>query len=470
MTKVSFSCVVLTRCVFVVASAIVTLGCRDVLGLQDKTICERDSDCPALCGARCVARACTFSKTGGPCGADGAGRCNEGGACMHRDVTLTSNYRHTCARMHDGRLWCWGGNGEGQLGDGTLNDRLNPIRIEGLPLVLNGPRTVGLGYGHTCIVGEDGTVWCWGNNEGSQSSATQPPSPRHLLKPMRIGGLPPAKEVVAGYGHTCALTVSGEIYCWGYDSFGQCGQPAHDVIAPPAKVPSIGPALDVMTIKNHTCAIENSGRLLCWGDNASGEIGTRTSADNIVAVPTQVDLTLPTDSSTTNTARGIGLSFESTCAIRNDRQSVVCWGKNDLAQVGNGKVSAIERTPSEVVVSGGGQIHGRWLISTSASFGCAYDDSGEQGILYCWGTTWPGQLGKNLSRNATDGIQHVSVVAEPIDLPYSVAFGDQHGCALFGSDVPIIECFGRGSNVGRGADAGAQQLDPEPVIWLPEGH
>jgi alpha-tubulin suppressor-like RCC1 family protein len=47
-------------------------------------------------------------------------------------VELASGSEHTCARTRDDAVWCWGANGSGQLGDGTLNDQSEPVAVMGL--------------------------------------------------------------------------------------------------------------------------------------------------------------------------------------------------------------------------------------------------------------------------------------------------------------------------------------------------
>jgi len=80
-------------------------------------------------------------------------------------VQLASNASHTCARKDDGTLWCWGSNYEGQLGDGTTTDRAMPVQVQ-LPTRV---RQVAVSSeDRTCAVLDDGTAWCWGNNDGCE--------------------------------------------------------------------------------------------------------------------------------------------------------------------------------------------------------------------------------------------------------------------------------------------------------------
>jgi alpha-tubulin suppressor-like RCC1 family protein len=67
---------------------------------------------------------------------------------------------HTCGLRRDGRVLCWGANGEGELGDGTANDSALPVAVVQLPRAVD----IAAGGIHTCAVDRAGTVWCWGAN------------------------------------------------------------------------------------------------------------------------------------------------------------------------------------------------------------------------------------------------------------------------------------------------------------------
>ena len=79
----------------------------------------------------------------------------------------------TCARLADTTVRCWGYNGNGQLGDGTLTQRLTPVAVSGL----SGVTQLAAGLYHVCAVKNDGTIWCWGYNFYGQigdATGTQP--------------------------------------------------------------------------------------------------------------------------------------------------------------------------------------------------------------------------------------------------------------------------------------------------------
>ncbi|CAN5417420.1 hypothetical protein BH09MYX1_BH09MYX1_29290 [soil metagenome] len=114
-------------------------------------------------------------------------------------------------------VYCWGRNFAGQLGDGTTDDRLTPVRVGGL----DSATSMAVGRLRACAL-QNKAVYCWGSNQnGGIGDGTTTPR----LTPVQVQGLPPATEVAVGDHFTCANTVDG-IYCWGSNQFGQLGNGA----------------------------------------------------------------------------------------------------------------------------------------------------------------------------------------------------------------------------------------------------
>lgn len=191
-------------------------------------------------------------------------------------VQLASSYNHTCARLSDGTLKCWGANTWGQLGDGTTAERLTPVQVAGLG---GKARDVATGWGHTCAVLETGTTWCWGQNDLGQLAVDAPSS---SPTPVRIAGLPPALAVSSGENHICALAV-GEVWCWGRNDMGQLGngtnEPWRSAATPPVRAQAPGVVfVEVSAGANATCARSKDDNVWCWGTRnhglqADGETG-----------------------------------------------------------------------------------------------------------------------------------------------------------------------------------------------------
>jgi alpha-tubulin suppressor-like RCC1 family protein len=123
---------------------------------------------------------------------------------------------HALALKADGTVWAWGGNGSGQLGDGTTTERHAPVPVVGLAAVV----AVAAGGSHSLALRADGTVWAWGLNGsgqlGTNSTASSP-------TPVQVAGLTGATALAAGAYQSLAATPDATVWAWGSDGFGQLG-------------------------------------------------------------------------------------------------------------------------------------------------------------------------------------------------------------------------------------------------------
>jgi alpha-tubulin suppressor-like RCC1 family protein len=185
---------------------------------------------------------------------------------------------HSCALLQDGSVMCWGRNLNGQLGNGTTATSLVPVVVPGIHA-----RAIAAGWNHTCVILEDGTVECWGDGDqgqvGNGHNAVANPIP------VPVPGLANAVAVAAGFGHTCAVLADGTVWCWGENSHGQLGNGTMVRSLQPVKVDGITNAVSVTAGFNHTCVLLSDGSMKCWGDDASGELTDGTQKDSAVPVP-----------------------------------------------------------------------------------------------------------------------------------------------------------------------------------------
>ena len=148
---------------------------------------------------------------------------------------VSTGYFHTCARKTDGTLWCWGKNDSGQLGDGTAITRDSPVLVAGLG---SSVAAVSAGNDHTCALENDGTVWCWGGNglgqlgDGTANDRATPAAVQGL------GG--PAAEVSANNLFTCARRTDGTLWCWGGNTDGELGNGTQNNSTTPVQVTALG--------------------------------------------------------------------------------------------------------------------------------------------------------------------------------------------------------------------------------------
>ncbi|MBP6830918.1 MAG: hypothetical protein KA978_09040 [Deltaproteobacteria bacterium] len=131
-------------------------------------------------------------------------------------MEIAAGYNHTCARLMDGSVRCWGYNTPGQLGDGSTTDRTSPVTVTGLSNVVE----ITAGDNHTCARLMDGSVRCWGYNRDGQLGDG---STTNRTSPVTVPGLSNAVEIAGGRDNTCARLMDGSVRCWGSNTAGQLG-------------------------------------------------------------------------------------------------------------------------------------------------------------------------------------------------------------------------------------------------------
>ena len=182
---------------------------------------------------------------------------------------------HSCARAA-GQVWCWGRDNVGQLGQNTVaGPAADPV-----PVVLPGPAShLVAGNDHTCVALDDGaSVRCWGGGDVGQIGDG---GTSNRFLPAAIDSPLPAAVVAmdAKIDTTCALLDDGSLWCWGDDNGGALGTavPNGDEVLAPARVLTVDElpeAIEAFSLGGaHICARAASGRLWCWGRNTSWQLG-----------------------------------------------------------------------------------------------------------------------------------------------------------------------------------------------------
>jgi alpha-tubulin suppressor-like RCC1 family protein len=188
---------------------------------------------------------------------------------------------HTCAIITGGAVKCWGNNGNGRLGDNTASDRSAPVNVIGLT---NGVTAIAAEGGHTCAIITGGSVKCWGYNRYGQLGDN---TTTDRLTPVDVIGLTSGVRAIAaeGGGHTCALTSAGGVKCWGWNIYGQLGNGTTSDSRIPVNVSGLTSGVTAIAEGNvHSCALTNSADIKCWGFNSNSQLGDGTTATRLLPV------------------------------------------------------------------------------------------------------------------------------------------------------------------------------------------
>jgi alpha-tubulin suppressor-like RCC1 family protein len=256
-----------------------------------------------------------------------------------RFTSIDAGTEHTCALTSTSEAYCWGRNDRGQLGNGNITNSSIPVLVLGSSFqqIAAG----GFLIGHTCGLALTGLTYCWGDNERGQlgiGGADLPDLLPHPL-PMPVAGGLTFVSITAGLGrHSCGRTALGTVYCWGENSFGALGNGSGTDSPVPVQVAGGRTFSQVIAggFIGHTCALTGTGDAYCWGENERGQVGDGTTVDRLApeAVFGRLIFT------------SIDAGFRHTCG-RDNTGTLHCWGANGAGQLGN-NTNTLSTVPSKV--------------------------------------------------------------------------------------------------------------------------
>ena len=311
---------------------------------------------------------------------------------------FSSGYYHACVIASDNKLYCWGRNHRGQLGNNSMVDSSRPVAVN-MTGVLAGKtiKQISTGAYHTCVVASDDNAYCWGENMKGQLGNNSTANSSVPVKVDTSGVLAgkTIKQISTGHYHTCAVASDDKMYCWGENNNGELGNGSTVDSRVPVAVNMTG-VLAGKTIKQmsvgtyNTCVIASDDKVYCWGSNAYGQVGNNSLTDSNVPVAVNTTGVLAG-----KTIKQISVGHHRACAIASD-DKMYCWGNNMGGALGNGS-TADSHIPVSVNMSGilAGKVIRR--ISIGAFHTCVYATDNK---IYCWGSNNYGQLGNNSTANS----------------------------------------------------------------------
>lgn len=313
---------------------------------------------------------------------------------------ITSGWGHSAALTSLNRLFVWGRNDSGQLGNGTTNDQHTPQDITPLFLLAQAEtfHQVVLGWGHSAALTSSGRLFMWGKNESGQlgdGSNQNTNIPLDITASLRRTIQDPIHMIALGSSHSGLLTTTGSLFTWGRNVYGQLGDGTTNSTSRPKEITQNMTLQDQEVISNislgwgHSAVQTSLNRVFTWGFNQFGQLGNQTNDDQLRPIVLLTNNLLENNAVIQQLKLGNGHS-----SLLTSNQQLFTWGFNQFGQLGNNTTInenkptniPIQLAPTETIKALSlGVNHSAVLTSTSR--------------LILWGFNQYGQLGNGTTIN-----------------------------------------------------------------------
>ncbi|MGA2470871.1 MAG: cell wall anchor protein [Solirubrobacteraceae bacterium] len=310
---------------------------------------------------------------------------------------VSTGYDHSLALSSAGQIYSWGDiNTYAALGNGSTGGSTAPVLVSGgaIPAGTTFSQLAAGGYLELAL-STGGRIYSWGYNEfgdlgdGNMTSSTVPVAVGPLGD-VHLKAIPTATQVSAGINFGLALASSGWIYAWGDGSAGQLGNGATSSSDEPVAVSSSGvPSgttfTQVAAGLQGGLALTSTGHLYAWGANSYGELGNGGTTGSDVLMPVSGGA-IPAGTTFTQISAG----GQHDLALSSSGQ-LYAWGRGDDGQLGDGHFSS---SAVPVAVSRGAIPAGATITQIAGGYWDSFALT-STGQLYAWGQQDEGGLGTN---------------------------------------------------------------------------
>jgi len=282
---------------------------------------------------------------------------------------------HSLAIDKNGRLWAWGNNSNGQLGNNTFNNSvLTPVSVLGAVKTFC---HIAGGNSQSVAIDKNGQAWGWGFNGSGQNGDG---GAYDNYTPVSVQGQKKTFcKIASGNGTSLAIDNYGRLWTWGFNGNAQIGDDSTIAKRTPVRVCGNKTFCHVGATNAHVTAIEKNGQVWAWGNNSNGSLGNPYS----LSVVTPVSVI----GQANKTFCQIKVGFSDSASFALDKNGKLwSWGLNTVGQLGLGTLVGLIFTPK--------QIYNKTFckIGTFTSGATAIDYKGR---VWAWGLNNPNQLGRN---------------------------------------------------------------------------
>ncbi len=368
---------------------------------------------------------------------------------------------HSMAIRSDGKVYAWGNNIKGQLGNNDTTDSNVPVPVDSQG-VLSGKKIVeaAMGYRFSLVLSDDGKVYSFGENEFGQLGNN---SDKNSKVPVAVDttGVLSGKTITtiaAGGAFALALDTKGKVYSWGFGSHGELGirntfKKTVPVAVDTTKALAGKKIVAIAAGTNYGVAVDSQGMVYTWGENDKGQLGINSTKHSEVPVPIYISRAI-----WGKTIVAVAAGIDHTLALSSDGK-VYAWGDNSYGQLGN---HSFDNSTVPVVVDTTGVLAGKKVIAIAAgaNYSMALTSDGK---IYAWGSNNSGQLGVlGLTRsNVPVAVNLTGSIAGKIIT--AIAAGIDHSLALTCDGK--VYAWGNNSYGQLGNHSFTGSTSPVEVIW-----
>ena len=308
----------------------------------------------------------------------------------------------------DGTVWATGLNSNGQLGDGTIENKTKPVQVK---IDENTPLTnivkISAGNEHVLALSENGEVYAWGANSNGQLGNGTTVKNIYATKVLDNVGKAILNKVIdinSGHAHSIVLLENGEVFGFGRNDYGQLGTLDNTDKLLPTKMDGISNAVKVQASALGTAIQNGDGKILTTGWNSNGGLGqnhTSTGSTNATKGKNYANYVINT------TKNGIlkdivkvASGYQSTIALTKDGKALV-WGYNRYGQLGTGNTTSYSYPVTMKVKKTGTELIDKVIdigASEENTIVKTIDEQGKEHILIT-GYNGEGQLGNGTITN-----------------------------------------------------------------------